>query len=62
MDAVGSLIGQPWILRSAAVALGAGVGLTLHRVVGCKTATCPLIANRWASVLYGAFLGAMMSS
>lgn len=43
------------------VALGGGVGFALHRFVGCRTGACPIWASPYASTLYGALLGFLLS-
>ncbi|MDE2489725.1 MAG: YtxH domain-containing protein [Elusimicrobia bacterium] len=49
--------------RMAAGALGgAVVGWLWHRLVGCRTGTCPIAANPYVSALYGAFLGVLLAS
>ncbi|HET9869123.1 MAG TPA: DUF6132 family protein [bacterium] len=45
----------------AAVALGALLGLAWWRFVGCSSGACPITSNPWASALYGAGLGFLMS-
>lgn len=44
-----------------AVALGALAGYAWHRLVGCSTGACPLTANPYVSILYGALLGAALA-
>jgi len=46
------------ILRAlGGVAVGAVLGYGWHRLVGCRTGSCPIVANPWASTAYGALLG-----
>jgi hypothetical protein len=40
-----------------AVAIGAAAGYGWHRLVGCRTGTCPITASPWISTIYGAFVG-----
>jgi hypothetical protein len=39
------------------VLAGAVAGYGWHRLVGCRTGTCPITANPWISTIYGAFVG-----
>jgi len=48
-----------WII--AAVLGGAG-GYGWHRLVGCRTGTCPITANPWTSILYGIAIGMMFNA
>lgn len=41
--------------------LGAGLGFGLHRFVGCRTGACPIWASPYASTIYGALLGFLLS-
>ena len=43
------------------VVLGAAGGLAYQRFVGCRTGTCPITANPYASTLYGAVMGFLLS-
>ena len=45
-----------------AVLVGATGGFGYHRVVGCRTGTCPITANPYISTLYGALVGYMMAA
>ncbi len=40
---------------------GAGAGYAYHRLVGCRTGTCPITANPYISTLYGALMGGLFS-
>jgi hypothetical protein len=42
---------------AAGVVVGAILGYGYHRLVGCRTGTCPIVANPWASTVYGALIG-----
>ena len=44
------------------VAVGAGLGLGYHFLVGCGTGTCPISGNVWISTLYGSLLGLVLVS
>jgi hypothetical protein len=43
------------------VVLGGVLGYAYHRVIGCRTGTCPITANPWASTIYGAVMGLLLS-
>jgi hypothetical protein len=40
---------------------GAAFGYLYHRVVGCRTGTCPITASPVTSTLYGAAMGLLTS-
>jgi len=40
---------------------GAVLGFAYHRLVGCRTGACPITANPYASTLFGALLGYLVS-
>lgn len=40
-----------------AIVLGAVLGYAYHRIVGCRTGTCPITASPYISTLYGALIG-----
>jgi Family of unknown function (DUF6132) len=42
------------------VVMGAAFGYALHRVVGCRTGACPITANPYISIIYGALLGYLL--
>lgn len=42
--------------------LGAGGGYLWHRVVGCRSGSCPITANPYISTLYGAFVGLLIAT
>jgi len=44
------------------VVIGAVLGYAYHYFVGCRTGSCPITANWWASTAYGALLGAMVAA
>lgn len=46
----------------APVAIGAAGGYLWYRFVGCRTGSCPITSNPWASTIYGAVIGAMFIS
>jgi F0F1-type ATP synthase assembly protein I len=41
--------------------LGALVGWSMYRFVGCRTGTCPLTGNLYVSVLIWAGMGALLA-
>jgi hypothetical protein len=43
------------------VVLGAILGFGYHRLVGCRSGTCPITANPYASTMYGALIGYLLS-
>jgi hypothetical protein len=43
------------------VVLGAAAGYAYHRFVGCRTGACPITANPYASTIYGAVIGYLVS-
>lgn len=43
------------------VLAGALLGYGYHRLVGCRTGTCPITANPYISTLYGAVVGLLAS-
>lgn len=43
------------------VLAGAALGFAYHRFVGCRTGACPITANPYASTLYGAVMGYLLS-
>jgi hypothetical protein len=43
------------------VAVGAVLGYGYHRVVGCRTGTCPITANPYIATLYGGVMGLLAS-
>jgi len=51
-----------WLGRIWPVVLGGASGYAYYRFVGCRTGTCPITSNPWISTIYGAVLGAMLSS
>jgi hypothetical protein len=50
------------LLRTVLLVMGgAGLGFGFHRFVGCRTGACPIWASPFASTLYGALLGFLVS-
>ncbi len=43
------------------VLIGALLGYAYHRLVGCRTGTCPITANPYVSTAYGALVGFLAS-
>lgn len=50
-------------LKPLLIGLLAGglMGFGAHKVVGCRTGACPLMATPWRAILYGAVMGALFS-
>ncbi|MCZ7592358.1 MAG: DUF6132 family protein [Kiritimatiellae bacterium] len=42
--------------------IGALVGFAMYKFVGCKTGTCPIVANPWSSILIYGLIGALAMS
>jgi hypothetical protein len=42
------------------IVLGAAAGLAWYRFVGCRTGTCAITSNPYASTFYGALMGFML--
>ncbi len=42
---------------TAGVITGAVIGYLYQRFIGCRTGSCPITSNPFASTLYGALLG-----
>ena len=53
---------NPLLKSALGIALGAAAGFLLYRFVGCKTGTCPITANPWTSMLFGAVLGLLLTT
>jgi len=43
------------------VVIGGAVGFGIYRFIGCRTGACPITANPYASVAYGALMGLLLS-
>ncbi len=42
------------------ITAGSGLGFLYHRYIGCKSGTCLITSNRFASMAYGALLGVLL--
>ena len=42
--------------------VGAALGFTWYKLVGCSDGACPLTGNRFVSILYGMAVGALMAA
>jgi hypothetical protein len=51
------IIAQWW-----AILLGGVGGFAYYKFVGCKSGSCFITGNPWVSTVYGALIGAMLSS
>jgi len=50
------------IVKSVLIVLAGGAaGYAYYRLVGCRTGTCPITANPYLSILYGAVMGALIA-
>jgi len=45
----------------AGVLIGGTLGFLYYRIIGCSSGTCPITANKWSSIIYGAVLGLTFS-
>lgn len=41
--------------------IGAAIGFSMYRFIGCKTGACPLTANPWTSMLIYGVIGALVA-
>lgn len=41
--------------------LGGSLGYLYYKKVGCAGGTCPLTANPWITIIYGAIMGVLIS-
>jgi hypothetical protein len=39
------------------IAIGAAAGFAVYKFIGCRTGACPITANPYTSVVYGALMG-----
>lgn len=44
------------------IVAGAAVGFGWHKLVGCSTGACPLTANPYVSMIYGAVVGVLIAT
>ena len=42
------------------VVVGAILGFTYYKLVGCSSGSCPITSNPWISTFYGATLGFLL--
>lgn len=42
--------------------IGAALGFTFHRLVGCRTGSCAIWANPYAATIYGTVLGLLLGN
>ncbi len=50
------------ISRFSGPIIGGALGFAYHKLVGCAGGTCPIVANPYISILYGALLGFVVQS
>lgn len=43
------------------IVAGGALGFAWHKLVGCSSGACPLVRNRWLSILYGMLMGAIIA-
>ena len=43
------------------IIIGALLGFAYYRFIGCASGSCPITSNPWASMIYGAIMGYMVS-
>jgi F0F1-type ATP synthase assembly protein I len=43
------------------VVVGAVLGFSYYKFVGCSSGACPITSNPWISTLYGAAMGFLIS-
>lgn len=44
-----------------AILSGASLGYGYHRVIGCRSGSCPITASPYTSTIYGALMGALFA-
>ncbi|MCS6988409.1 MAG: DUF6132 family protein [Chloroherpetonaceae bacterium] len=49
-----------WLKLIAFVALGAAGGVAYYHFIGCVSGACPIASNPFASVAWGALMGATL--
>ena len=49
-----------WFIAGSTV-LGAALGFTYQRIVGCRSGVCLITSNRWLATAYGAGVGYLMA-
>jgi len=46
----------------AGAVIGGLLGFAYYKLIGCKSGTCPIRANPWSSIIFGAIFGALMAN
>lgn len=41
--------------------IGALIGFAYYKFIGCTSGACPITSNPWASIIYGAVLGFLIT-
>ncbi|MFC1679253.1 DUF6132 family protein [Elusimicrobiota bacterium] len=47
---------------AVAVSLGGLLGFAYHKLVGCASGGCPIVANPYMSILYGGLVGLILTT
>ncbi len=43
------------------VVIGGAAGFAIYKFIGCRTGACPITANPYTSVIYGALMGLLLT-
>ena len=44
------------------IVIGGVAGFLYYKLVGCRTGSCPITSNPFASIIFGALFGGLLSS
>jgi hypothetical protein len=51
------------ILRTfLGIVIGGAAGFLYYKLVGCRTGSCPITSNPFASIIFGAIFGGLLAS